>query len=45
MGYDLSDKIEDTPIKKDNWIPKNFSDKYEGKINLLRAFAISSNVT
>ena len=24
--------------------PKNFSDKYEGKINLLRAFAISSNV-
>jgi len=44
MGYALSDKIEDTPIKKDNWIPKNFSDKYEGKINLLRAFAISSNV-
>ena len=40
MGYALSDKIEDTPIKKDNWIPKNFSDKYEGKINLLRAFAI-----
>ena len=44
MGYALSDKIEDTPIKKDNWTPKNFSDKYEGKINLLRAFAISSNV-
>ncbi len=45
MGYNLTDKIEDIPIKKDNWAPKNFSDKYEGIISIRRAFAISSNVS
>ncbi len=44
MGYKLSDKIEDLPLKKNNWSPKNFSDKYEGIISIERAFAISSNV-
>ena len=45
MGCNLTDKIEDIPIKKDNWAPKNFSDKYEGIISIRRAFAISSNVS
>ena len=45
MGYNITDKIEDIPIKKDNWAPKNFSDKYEGIISIRRAFAISSNVS
>ena len=44
MGYTLSDKIDDMPIQKGDWRPKNFSNKYEGKISLKRAFAISSNV-
>jgi penicillin-binding protein 1A len=43
-GYKLSDKIKDLPLKKNNWSPKNFSDKYEGIISIERAFAISSNV-
>ena len=34
MGYNLTDKIEDIPLKKDNWAPKNFSDKYEGIISI-----------
>ena len=44
MGYELTDKIQDTPIKKASWAPKNFSNKYEGIISIKRAFAISSNV-
>ncbi len=44
MGYDLNDKLEDSPIKKGEWLPKNYSKKYEGIISLDRAFAISSNV-
>ena len=44
MGYELTDKIQDTPIKKESWEPKNFSNKYEGIISIKRAFAISSNV-
>ncbi len=44
MGYSLSDKIEDLPIKRGNWSPKNFTNKYEGRITIKRAFAISSNV-
>jgi len=34
----------DTPIKKGEWSPKNFSNKYEGLISLKKAFATSSNV-
>ena len=44
MGYELTDKIQDTPIKKESWEPKNFSNKYEGIISIKKAFAISSNV-
>lgn len=44
MGYTLSDKIDDLPLQKGDWRPKNFSNKYEGKITLKKAFAISSNV-
>ena len=32
------------PFERDNWMPKNFSNKYEGIISIRRAFAISSNV-
>ena len=44
MGFNLTDKIMDTPIKKGEWSPKNFSNKYEGLISLKKAFATSSNV-
>ena len=44
MGFNLTDKIMDTPIKKGEWEPKNFSNKYEGMISLKKAFATSSNV-
>ena len=44
MGYELTDKIQDTPIKKESWEPKNFSNNYEGIISIKKAFAISSNV-
>ena len=44
LGYNLSDSVEDVPFERDNWMPKNFSNKYEGIISIRRAFAISSNV-
>ncbi len=43
-GYSLSDMVDDIPIKKNNWSPRNFSNNYEGRITIKRAFAISSNV-
>ncbi len=44
MGYNLNDKIKDTPFKNNSWNPKNFSNQYEGLISIKRAFSISSNV-
>ena len=34
----------DTPIVGQEWSPKNFGNKYEGRISIKRAFAKSSNV-
>ena len=44
IGYKLNDTVLDTPIKDNKWKPKNYGNKYEGKISLKRAFAKSSNV-
>ncbi len=43
-GFSIHDIISDTPIKRKEWSPKNFGNKYEGKITIKRAFAKSSNV-
>ncbi len=45
VGYNIMDYILDEPIKRKDWNPKNFANKYEGKITLKKAFAISSNVS
>ena len=44
MGYKVNDKIMDSPILDSKWSPKNYANKYEGKITLKKAYAISSNV-
>ncbi len=44
MGFSLTDKVVDTPLKRNGWKPKNFGNKYDGEISLLEAFAKSSNV-
>ena len=43
-GASINQTIFDTPIVSQDWSPKNFGNKYEGKISLERAFAKSSNV-
>ena len=43
-GTSLNDTILDTPIVSEEWSPKNFGNKYDGKISIKRAFAKSSNV-
>ena len=44
VGYNINDKVLDTPITENKWRPKNYGDQYEGEISLKRAFAKSSNV-
>ena len=44
IGYKLDDKVLDTPITENKWRPKNYGNKYEGKVSIKRAFAKSSNV-
>ena len=44
QGISLKKTISDSPIVNEGWSPKNFGDKYEGKISIKRAFAKSSNV-
>ena len=43
-GTSINQTMFDTPIVSQEWSPKNFGNKYEGKISLERAFAKSSNV-
>ncbi len=43
-GTSINDTILDTPIVNEEWSPKNFGNKYDGKISIKRAFAKSSNV-
>ena len=45
-GYDPNELVDDIPFPKDNdrWAPKNYGDKYRGKIPLFTALTVSSNV-
>ncbi len=43
-GYSPNDMIDDLPIKIGNWTPKNYGNKYRGKIPLYTAIMVSSNV-
>lgn len=43
-GMSPNDLIEDRPITIGSWSPKNYSQKYRGKIPLYTALTISSNV-
>ena len=43
-GFSPNDMIEDMPVKIGNWTPKNYGNKYRGKIPLYTALMVSSNV-
>ncbi len=43
-GWNPTDTIEDAPITIGDWSPKNYGNKYKGKMPLFKALAISSNV-
>ena len=43
-GWMPSDLFEDSPITIGEWTPRNYGDKYKGKMPLYKALAISSNV-
>ena len=43
-GISINKTMLDTPIVGQEWSPKNFGNKYEGRISIKRAFAKSSNV-
>ena len=43
-GMSLGDIYYDEPTCWDNYCPKNFSNKYKGKITLIDAFKTSSNI-
>ncbi len=44
QGVGVDDTIEDTPLTIRDWSPKNYGQKYRGRIALWQALAISSNV-
>ena len=43
-GTSINNIMLDTPIVNEEWSPKNFGNKYEGRISIKKAFAKSSNV-
>ncbi|ASK86816.1 transglycosylase domain-containing protein [Sphingorhabdus sp. SMR4y] len=43
-GMGPNDKVDDSPITKGGYLPKNSGEKYRGEISLQDAFARSSNV-
>ena len=43
-GISPNDMIEDNPIKIGDWAPKNYGQKYRGKIPVYSALMVSSNV-
>lgn len=43
-GWMPSDLFEDSPVTIGEWTPRNYGDKYKGKMPLYKALAISSNV-
>ncbi len=43
-GLSANDLIEDLPVKLGNWTPRNYGNKYRGKIPIYTALMVSSNV-
>lgn len=45
-GYDPNELVDDTPFTANDkkWTPKNYGDKYRGKIPMFTALTVSSNV-
>ena len=43
-GLSPNDMIEDMPVKIGNWTPRNYGNKYRGKIPVYTALMVSSNV-
>jgi len=43
-GLSPNDMIDDLPVKIGNWTPKNYGNKYRGKIPVYTALMVSSNV-
>lgn len=43
-GVTPNDMIEDLPVKIGNWAPRNYGNKYRGKIPIYTALMVSSNV-
>jgi penicillin-binding protein 1A len=43
-GYTPGDMMEDTPVTIGKWSPKNYGNKYKGRMPLYKALALSSNV-
>ncbi len=43
-GWSPNDTIEDTPFSIGTWSPRNYGNKYRGRIPLYKALALSSNV-
>lgn len=43
-GLEPNDLLEDTPLKIGDWAPKNYHNKYRGKIPAYKALMVSSNV-
>ncbi len=43
-GYGPNDKLDDSPFKVGDWVPKNYGNKYRGPIPIYTALMISSNV-
>lgn len=43
-GITPNDMIEDKPVTIGNWSPRNYAERYRGKIPIYTALAVSSNV-
>ena len=43
-GFSPNDILDDTPVKIGDWSPRNYGNKYRGKIPLYSAIMVSSNV-
>ena len=43
-GFSPNDMIDDMPVKIGNWTPRNYGNKYRGKIPIYTALMVSSNV-
>lgn len=43
-GWTPTDAVDDTPITIGEWTPRNYGEKFKGRMPLYKALAISSNV-